>query len=51
MHASTGGGLIPHNRIAVPEGVLAALNRLPETYEPGALRALVLDETARAANV
>ena len=37
---------LPHHKIAPPAGVLVALSRLPEYYEPGALDALAL---ARAA--
>ena len=37
---------IPHNKVAAVGGVLAALSRLPESYEPGALDALVMDRAA-----
>ncbi len=37
---------LPHNRVAASRPVLAALNHLPESYEPGALDALVMDEAA-----
>ncbi len=37
---------LPHNRVAASRPVLAALSRLPEHYEPGALNALALDRAA-----
>ena len=37
---------LPHNKVAADGGVLAALCRLPEFYEPGALDALVMDKAA-----
>ncbi len=49
-YCGTKAGLIevalPHNKIAAPCPVLAALSRLPEFYEPGAQDALVMDEAA-----
>ncbi len=40
------GVALPHHKVAVPAGVLAALERFPEFYEPGAQDALVMDEAA-----
>ncbi len=37
---------LPHNKVATPAAVLAALSHLPEFYEPGAQDALVMDEAA-----
>ena len=43
------GVALPHNRIAAPNTVLAALNRLPDSYEPGALERLAGEMLDRAA--
>ncbi len=40
---------LPHNRVAIVGGVLTALSRLPEYYEPGALERLTPISLDRAA--
>ena len=40
---------IPHNKVTAVGGVLAALNRLPDSYEPGALERLAGEMLDRAA--
>ncbi len=36
-------GALPRNKISVPNTVLAALNRLPDSYEPGALEQVAIE--------